>query len=169
MKKMNIFPYGILVLILAVPVSLAYSSPQQSLRGISAVAIRVDALPESIRNDGVSEITIKENVEKQFRKEKIRVVEYEQWESTLGGSYLKIRIIPSKSYSGDQYVIYTQIELIQHVTLIRPQVENDKLIKANTWQAGKLMNCITQSVDDCLQGGISQIVEIFITELKKMN
>jgi len=58
---------------------------------------------------------------------------------------------------------------MQTVTLIRAQIEQNKIIIANTWSAGKLMNCVTESVDTCLQSSIRQIVEIFVNEFKKMN
>jgi len=169
MKLSKIALLSIGLLLLVVQVKSVNSSPRHSLKGISAVAIRIDRLPEYMRADGISELSIKENVEKQLKEAKIRVVEYEKWKTTLGGTYLNIRIVPGKTYSGEKYVIYTQIELMQSVTLIRAQVEQNKLITANTWSAGKLMNCVTQSLDTCLQSSIRQIVEIFVNEFKKMN
>ena len=169
MKLSKIALLSIGLLLLVVQEKSVNASPRHSLKGISVVAIRIDGLPEYMRADGISELSIKENIEKQLKEAKIRVVEYEKWQTTLGGSYLYIKIIPGKTYSGEKYVIYTQIELMQSVTLIRAQVEQNKLITANTWSAGKLMNCATQSLDTCLQSSIRQIVEIFVNDFKKMN
>jgi len=129
LSKIALLSIGLLLLV--VQVKSVNSSPRHSLKGISAVAIRIDGLPEYMRADGISELSIKENVEKQLKEAKIKVVEYEKWKTTLGGTYLNIRIVPGKTYSGEKYVIYTQIELMQSVTLIRAQVEQNKLITAN--------------------------------------
>ncbi len=169
MKLSKIALLNIGLLLLVVQVKSVSPSPRHSLKGISAVAIRIDGLPVYMRVDGISELSIKENIEKQLKEAKIKVVEYEKWPTTLGGSYLNVKIVPGKTYSGEKYVIYTQIELMQSVTLIRAQIEQNKLITANTWSAGKLMNCATQSLDTCLQSSIRQIVEIFVNEFKKMN
>jgi len=167
LSKITLLSIGLLLLV--VQVKSVNPSPRHSLKGISAVAIRIDRLPEYMRVDGISELSIKYNIEKQLKEAKIRVVEYEKWQITLGGSYLNVKIVPGKTYSGEKYVIYTQIELMQTVTLIRAQIEQNKIIIANTWSAGKLMNCATQSLDTCLQSSIRQIVEIFVNEFKKMN
>ncbi|NIT14013.1 MAG: hypothetical protein GTN99_07180 [Candidatus Dadabacteria bacterium] len=158
-----------LVLFFIIPLNIVWSSALLSLKGISAVAVKVDKLPGFMVSDGITEVSIKQSIEKQLREAKLRVVAYEDWKTTLGGSYLNTRVVPSKSYSGDQYVIYIQIELIQSVTLIRANVEQNRIINAGTWSAGKLMNCYTQSVDSCLQESIDQLVKIFINEIKKVN
>lgn len=157
------------LLIVLIPVHKTQSSPLLSLKGISVIAVRVDKLPDYMNEDGIKELEIIKNIEKQLKEKKIRIVDYQDWGKTLGAAYINIKIVPSKSYIGDQYVIYTQLEVIQPVTLIRPQIEHNRLITANTWSAGKLVNCSTESVDQCLGSSIYNLVELFAAELKKMN
>ncbi len=159
----------LILILLFIPAQSLKSSPMLSLKGISVIAVKVDKLPNYMNEDGIKELEIIKNIEKQLKEEKIRVVDYQDWEKTLGAAYINIKIVPSKSYAGDQYIIYTQLEVIQSVTLIRPQIEHNRLITANTWSAGKLVNCTTESVDQCLESSIYNLVELFAAELKKMN
>lgn len=167
MNKIYIAIIFIIILIYFNQTSLA--STQQSLKGISAVAIRIDALPAFARDDGLSEIAIKQSIENQLAENNIKVVAYKDWETMLGGSYLYVKIVPSKSYTGDRYLMYTEIELNQTVVLIKAELEQNKVIHGTTWSAGKLMNCETISLRTCLRESITQLVDIFIQEYKKVN
>ena len=159
----------IIITLVIAPITNLNASSSLSLKGISVVAIKIDKLPEFARSDGVSEIALKESAEKLLSEAGIKVVQYEDWQRVLGGSYLYIKIVPSRSYSGEKYVIYTDIKLYQNVILIKAQVEQNKVIQANTWSAGKLMNCDSVSVDTCLLNSLNQLIGIFISDYDKVN
>lgn len=169
MRTVNLTFYCFLIALIITPITSLTASPSLSLKGISAVAVRIDHLPEFAKSDGVSEIALKQSAEQQLAEARIKVVEYKDWEKTLGGSYLYIKIVPSRSYSGQKYVIYTEIELYQSVILIKAQIEQNKIIHGNTWSAGILMNCDSISVNTCLLNSLNQLVDIFIKDYKKVN
>jgi hypothetical protein len=160
--------YFIISIILAYQAELS-ASPTLSLKGISAVAVKIDPLPDFAKSDGASEIALKQSAEQQLTDEGIKIVQYKDWEKMLGGSYLYIKIVPSRSYSAEKYVIYTEIELYQAVVLIKAQLEQNRIIHGNTWSAGKLMNCDSISVNTCLLKSLNQLVDIFISDYKKVN
>ena len=169
MRAAKLIVNCIIITLIIAPITNLNASPTLSLKGISVVAVKIDNLPVFARSDGLSEMALKQSAEKLLTEAGIKVVQYEDWQRMLGGSYLYIKIVPSRSYSGEKYVIYTDIKLYQNVILIKAQVEQNKVIQANTWSAGKLMNCDTVTVDTCLLNSLSQLVGIFISDHDKAN
>ena len=146
-----------------------YASQRLTLKGISSVAVYIHQTSKEAIEDGFDEIEIKKFVEMKLNDSQIKVVKYKDWENMLGGSYIYIKIVPSKTFSGDNYAVFIDLELYQAVVLIKAIVEDNKVIDGNTWSVSKLMKCDKINLNSCIANSLIQLVDIFIEDFKSMN
>jgi len=158
-----------IILLLIISGSVSYASQKYTLKNISTVAvvINISADKDKIHEFDIS--ALKKELEKKLNESRIDTVEYRDWKNNIGGSYLYINIIPSKTYSGDSYAVYIDVELFQAVVLIKSRVEENKVVQGNTWSVGKLLNCKSELMNSCLSENTNQLVDLFIKDFKEVN
>jgi hypothetical protein len=162
--------YSIFAIILLFNISTnIFASQKYTLKNVSTVAVFINQTSKELTADKLNISSLKEIVEERLQRSKIDTVEYKDWKNNIGGAYLYIKIIPSKTYSGDSYAVYIDVELYQAVVLIKSRVEENKIVHGNTWSVGKLMNCKSESINSCLSETIIQLIDIFIRDFKEVN
>lgn len=159
----------IILLIICSVYSYASASQIDTLKDISTVAVYIKvSSPESDFNS-LNIPALKKEIEKKLNEARIDTVEYKDWKNNIGGSYLYIKVIPSKMYKSDSYAVYINVELYQAVVLIKSRVEENKVVQGNTWSVGKLLNCKSDSINGCLSANTMELVDFFIKDFREVN
>ncbi len=147
----------------------AYAVGKETLVDITGVAVVVDGVPPSAREDGLDEAALKALVEDRLARANIQVLEDREWFSVFGGSYLLIKIIASKAVSGDRYAVYIDMELYQTVVLMGKRLGQNINTAAATWSIGKLFSCNSTALEDCVEGTVSELTSLFIKDYVEVN
>lgn len=142
---------------------------KETLVDITGVAVVVDGVPPSAREDGLDEAALKALVEDRLARANIQVLEDREWFSVFGGSYLLIKIIASKAVSGDRYAVYVDMELYQTVVLMGKRLGQNINTAAATWSAGKLLSCSSSGIKDCVGDAVSELTGLFIKDYVEVN
>jgi hypothetical protein len=142
---------------------------KETLVDITGVAVVVDGVPPAAKGDGLSEAGVKAVAEDKLKRANIMVLEDREWYSVFGGSYLLIKIIASKAVSGDRYAVYIDMELYQTVVLMGKQLGQNIHTAAATWSIGKLLSCNSAAIEDCVEGAVSELTDLFIKDYVEVN
>lgn len=158
-----------ITLLLSITSSTSNSTQKYTLKNISTVAVVINISADYTEINEFDIPGLKKEIEKKLDESRIDTVEYKNWKNNIGGSYLYIKIIPSRTYSGNSYAVYIDVELYQAVILIKSRLEENKVIDGNTWSAGKLLTCKSKTMKSCLFENTIQLVDMFIKDFKEVN
>jgi hypothetical protein len=147
----------------------AFAVGKETLVDITGVAVVVDDVSPAVREDGLKEADVKALVEGELARANIMVLEDRKWTSVFGGSYLLIRIIASKTVSGDRYAVYVDMELYQTVVLMGKKLGENINTAAATWSIGKLLSCNAARIKDCVEGTVGELTDLFIKDYIEVN
>ena len=149
--------------------SSVYASQKNTLKNISTVAVVINISADKDEIHEFDFTDLKKEIEKKLNESRIDTVEYRNWKNNIGGSYLYINIVPSKTYSGESYAVYIDVELYQAVVLIKSRVEENKVVQGNTWSVGKLLTCKSDAMKSCLSENTIELVDLFIKDFMEVN
>ena len=166
---MRIAPTVVLSLIVLLPGASALAAGKDTLADISGVAVIVDEVSDSAREDGVKEGDIKALIERKLDKANIKVLEDRKWFTVFGGAYLLVKVVASKAASGDHYALYLDLELYQTVVLFGKKLGQNITTAASTWSLGKLLSCNTAELKECVGGNVSELTDMFIKDYLEVN
>ncbi len=147
----------------------AFAVGKETLVDITGVAVVVDEVPPTAREDGLTEAGIKALVEDRLARANIAVLEDREWFSVFGGSYMLVKVIASKAVSGDRYAVYIDMELYQTVVLMGKRLGQNINTAAATWSIGKLLSCSSADIKDCVLGTVSELTGLFIKDYVEVN
>lgn len=159
----------ILFLCVLLPGVSALAAGKETLADISGVAVIVDEVSDSAREDGVKEGDIKGLIEQKLDKVNIKVLEDRKWFAVFGGAYLLVKIVASKAANGDHYAIYLDLELCQTVVLFGKKLGQNVTTAAPTWSVGKLLSCNTAELKECVEGNVSELADMFTKDYLEVN
>ena len=147
----------------------AFAVGKETLVDITGVAVVVDELPRTAREDGLSEAAIKALIEDRLTRSNIAVLEVSEWLTVFGGSYMLVKVIASKAASGDRYAVYVDVELYQAVVLMGKRLGQNLNTAAATWSIGKLLSCSSAEIKDCVGGAVAELTDLFIKDYVEVN
>jgi hypothetical protein len=147
----------------------AFAVGKETLADISGVAVIVDEVSDSAREDGVKEADIKALVEKKLDKANIKLLEDRKWFTVFGGAYLLVKVVASKAAQGDHYAVYLDLALYQTVVLLGKRLGQNITTAAATWSVGKLLSCNTDTLKDCVEGNVSELTDMFTKDFTEVN
>jgi len=109
---------------------------RRTLKGLKAVHLIIDKLPEQVVEGGLTSDAIRADVESKLRLAGIAVLSQEESFKEKGkkSSFLHILVTIGKQ-AKDRYVCLIRVELAQEVFLVRSP---DVIAMAQTWSTGKL-------------------------------
>lgn len=154
------------VILLSAP---AYGAGKETLVDVTGVAVIVDEVSESARKDGLKEEDIEALVEHKLDQANIMLLEDRKWFSVFGGAYLLVKVIASKSGTGDYYAVFLDLELYQTVVLFGKKLGQNITTAAATWSVGKLLSCRTETLKQCVDGNLSELADMFINDYKSVH
>lgn len=149
--------------------SEAFGAGKETLVDVTGVAVIVDKIPANAMKDGLSPEDIKALVLSRLDKANIMLLEDRQWFSVFGGAYLLVKVIASKSESGQYYATFLDIELYQTVVLFGKKLGQNITTTAATWSAGKLLSCGAPVLKECVETNISELTDMFIKDYLEVN
>jgi hypothetical protein len=147
----------------------AFAVGKETLVDITGVAVVVDEAAPAARADGLDEAKVKALVEDRLARANIMVLEDRTWYSVFGGSYLLVKIIASKAVSGDRYAVYVDMELYQTVVLMGKKLGQNINTAAATWSIGKLLSCGSARIEECVEGTVGELTDLFIKDYIEVN
>ena len=147
----------------------AYGAGKDTLVDVTGVAVIVDDLSASAREDGLKEEDIKALVERKLDQANIMLLEDRKWFSVFGGSYLLIKVIASKSVDKDHYAVFLDVELYQTVVLFGKKLGQNITTTAATWSVGKLLSCRTDGLKICVDKNLSELTDMFVEDYLTVN
>lgn len=142
----------------------AFAVGKDTLVDISGVAVVVDEVSSTAREDGLDQAQVKALVEDMLTRAGITVLEDRKWFTVFGGSYLLVKIIASKAVSGDRYAVYIDAELFQTVVITGKKLGKNITTAAATWSVGKLLSCESSALKVCVGGTVSELTDMFIKD-----
>ena len=159
----------ILLLVIILSAEAASAVGKDSLVDITGVAVVVDELSSTAEKDGLTAAAVKTFVEDKLTRANIKVLEDREWFTVYGGSYLLVKIVASKSVSGDRYAVYVGTELYQTAVLTGKKFGKNITTAASTWSAGKLLSCESSVLVQCVGGTVSELTDLFIKDYAEVN
>jgi hypothetical protein len=142
----------------------AFAVGKDTLVDISGVAVVVDEVSTTAREDGLDQAQVKALVEDMLTRAGITVLEDRKWFTVFGGSYILVKIIASKAVSGDRYAVYIDAELFQTVVITGKKLGKNITTAAATWSVGKLLSCESSALKECVGGTVSELTDMFIKD-----
>lgn len=147
----------------------AYGAGKDTLVDVTGVAVIVDELSASAREDGLKQDEIKALVEHKLDQANIMLLEDRKWFEVFGGSYLLIKVVASKSTGKDYYAVFLDVELYQTVVLFGKKLGQNITTAASTWSVGKLLSCTTDGLKICVLNNLSDLTDMFIEDYLSVN
>lgn len=147
----------------------AFAVGKETLADVTGVAVIVDGVSGSARADGVRVSDIKALVEKKLDKANIKLLEDRKWFTVFGGAYLLVKVVASKASLGDHYAIYLDLGLYQTVVLFGKKLGQNITTAAPTWSVGKLLSCNTDALKACVEGNVSELMDMFTKDYTEVN
>ena len=137
---------------------------QQTLRGLSGIAVVVEPLNAEAEQDGLSAQQLHAAVETQLQEAGIRVLSKDEWSTTLGGPYLYINVAALKKDYG-LYAYSIEVCVNQLVALLR-----DQEIKqfAETWERREVGTVGVEKLA-ALEQSVAAHVGAFVTAYRMVN
>jgi hypothetical protein len=137
---------------------------QETLRGLSGVAVVVEPLHAEAEQDGLSAQQLQAAVERQLQEADIRVLSNDEWSTTLGGPYLYINRAALKKDYG-LYAFSVEVCVDQLVALLR-----DLEIKqfAETWERREVGTVGVEKLAS-LEQSVTTHVGAFMTAYRAVN
>ncbi len=137
---------------------------QETLRGLSGIAVVVEPLNAEVEQDGLSAQQLQAAVERQLQEAGIRVLSKDEWSTTLGGPYLYINVAVLKKDYG-LYAYSVEVCVNQLVALLR-----DQEIKqfAETWERREVGTVGVEKLAS-LEQSVAAHVEAFVTAYRAVN
>ncbi|MCL6545794.1 MAG: hypothetical protein K6T61_11240 [Bryobacteraceae bacterium] len=97
----------------------AAENHRESLRGLSAVTVRVERLSEEARAGGLSEQALRAEVEQRLKAAGLKVLTPSEAAQTPGRPVLYVRVNARLPYGSDSYAVNVTLALLQDVTAAR--------------------------------------------------
>jgi hypothetical protein len=147
-------------------VVLAQGSDRDTLRGLKAINVLVEKLPPDAESRGMSEDTLRTDIELRLRRNGVKVP-VDSGDATRGGPYLYLNVnfkcsqMPNVPACGDSITLQVR----QRTTLVRdPSIESD----ASTWDASvggivgqaQLAKAIRQVVADLVDRFVNDFLAV---------
>ncbi|MGQ9634168.1 MAG: hypothetical protein ACUVXB_07955 [Bryobacteraceae bacterium] len=159
----------IIVTALAVVGGLLFAASENhrdSLRGLSAVAVRVERLSEEARAGGLSEQALRAEVEQRLKAAGLKVLTAAEVVQTAGRPVLYVRVNARLPYGSDVYAVNVTLALLQDVTAARDP--GLTIREAKTWDAGYLRTWPRQSLPQVINT-VRDLTEEFVGDWKLAN
>jgi hypothetical protein len=158
--------FSVLVLLTG---GLAWGAPEnerESLRGLTAVSVRIETLSDSARRNGLDEQAIRTDVEQKLRQAGIQVLTSGQITAEPGSPVLYIHINARALWGNPNYAVNTIVALLQGVVAVR----NDslRLREVKTWDVGYLTNLSRANLPQ-VRNTVSDLVDEFIKDWQAVN
>jgi hypothetical protein len=136
--KLRAFCSPIILVVLIVICGNAYAIDSEiarnSLRGLNGINVSIENIREEIVKLGLTEDSIRTDVELKLRLSGIRVLSTEEWVKEPGNPYLYVYVHVVRGKEA-VYIYNISVEMIQDVTLVRsPSVR----CMGETWKTGFL-------------------------------
>lgn len=163
---------SITLVFLFMSVSLPVSSnatPWLFLKNISGVGIFIENLSRDKATTNLNTESLYLNVEDILQKSNIKVYEGSQWQNYWGGSFIKIKIISSKFQGSDNFAVYIDTSVYRPVVIFGGTVNQNKSFNSSSWSTGKLFSCSQEELQTCVQKGMNDLIELFISDFKAVN
>jgi len=164
----NKFPFLLLIAVFT-PFTYAYGTGKDTLSDVTGIAVIVDEISDTAREDGLKETDLKSVVEGKLQQANIEILEERKWFTVFGGAYLLIKVTASKSEGGGYYAVYLDVELYQTVVLFGKKLGRNITTAAATWSVGKLLSCPAKTIGKCVEGSLSELADMFIEDYKSVN
>ena len=159
----NKFPFLLLIAVFR-PFTFAYGTGKDTLSDVTGIAVIVDDISDTAREDGLKEADLKSVVEGKLKQADTEVLEERKWFTVFGGAYLLIKVTES-----GYYAVYLDVELYQTVVLYGKKLGRNITTAAATWSVGKLLSCPANTIGKCVAGSLSELTDMFIEDYKSVN
>ena len=145
---------------------MAYDSKvsRQSFRGLKGVYVFVENLEPQIEKDGLTQNSIKRDVEMMLRKAKIKTLSKGEWFDMTGSPYLYVNPNVLKLTETKEYIYSISIALKQNVYPVREPIE---ILGAATWSVGGIIG-ITPNLDK-IRASVKELANKFIQTYLSVN
>jgi len=144
----------------------AAENHRESLRGLSAVTVRVERLSEEARAGGLSEQALRAEVEQRLKAAGLKVLTPSEAAQTPGRPVLYVRVNARLPYSSDTYAVNVTLALLQDVTAARDP--GLTIREAKTWDAGYLRTWPRQSLPQVMNT-VRDLTDEFVGDWKLAN
>lgn len=122
----------------------AAENHRESLRGLSAVTVRVEALSREAREAGLSEQALRAEVEQRLSRAGIKVLTAAEAAQIPGRPVLYVRVNARLPYGSPVFAVNVTLALLQDVRAERdPEL---RIREAKTWDAGYLRTLPRESL-----------------------
>ena len=157
-----------IVLTLTFPIS-SYASTWLFLKNISGVGVFFENLSKHQDNVELNQESLYLNAVDILEKSNIKVYRDSQWKNFWGGAFLKIKIISSKFTNTDRFAVYIDASVYRPVVIFGGTVNRNASFNSTSWTTGKLFACTQEEFQTCVQKGVNDLVELFVTDYKAVN
>lgn len=145
------------------------ASNRYTMKDVSGVAVFVENLSNFISKKDLNLESLEKKASKRLEDSRVRVYEKSQWYNNAGAAYIKFKIITSKFINFSSFVVYIDAEFYRPVALMSKYLGKNESIAASTWSVGKLFSCSEKDFQLCIQMGVNDLADIFISEYKAVN
>lgn len=144
----------------------AAENHRQSLRGLSAVTVRVERLSEEARAGGLNEQALRAEVEQRLKAAGLKVLTAAEAAQTAGRPVLYLRVNARLPFGSDAYAVNVTLALLQDVTAARDP--GLTIREAKTWDAGYLRTWPRQSLPQVMNT-VRDLTDEFVGDWKLAN
>ncbi len=155
-----------LVLLGGWPAWGASENHRESLRGLTAVQIRVESLSDEAGRAGLDEKSIEADVGQRLRAAGLRLLTANQRGQESGAPVLYVRVNAKRSYDAPLFAVNVTLALLQDVIAARDS--SLRLREAKTWDVGYTRTYTQDSLRQVL-GVVGDLVNEFVKDWRGVN
>jgi hypothetical protein len=144
----------------------AAENHRESLRGLSAVTVRVEALSREAREAGLSEQALRAEVEQRLARAGMKVLSPAEAQQTPGRPVLYVRVNARLPYGSPMFAVNVTLALLQDVRAER--VPELRIREAKTWDAGYLRTWPRENLRQVMDT-VRDLTDEFLQDWKQAN
>ena len=139
------------------------------LKNISGVGVFIENLSREERSKALNQESLYLNIVEILQRSNIKVYERSQWKNFWGGAFIKIKIISSKFKESDRFAVYIDTSVYRPVVIFGGTPDQNKSFNSSSWSTGKLFSCSQEELQTCVQKGVNDLIEFFVSDFKAVN
>ena len=161
---------GIFVLfIILISPSPSYSATWLFLKNISGVGLFFENKTKNREAKKLNTESLYEISSDLLEKSNIKVYRDTQWKNNWGGAFIKIKIVSSKFTGHENFAVFVDASVYRPVVILGGTINNNEGFNASSWSTGKLFSCSQENFQKCVQTGINELLQLFVSDFKSVN
>lgn len=136
------------------------------LKGLEAVTVMVEPLPEEAKEDGLADAMIQEKAESRLREAGIVVKDEFEIAETPGNACVAVIVNPIRLLP-EAYAFNVEVNLTQLIVLAREP--SMKPIFCETWESGLIATCSIEDMPAHVLKCVAEKIDCFIRDFSEVN